>query len=196
MWRYIMNVVIVYESMFGTTRRIAEHIAEGITAHSATRPHQVVVRSVSEVTPAEVDAADLLVVGAPTHAHGLPRPATRAEAAVWSRDPDRDLALEPHALEDGVREWIDTLSPAGTLCAAFDTRADIPKPLSGSAARRIARRLARTGRESVLAPESFRVTVGGHPDAEEMDRAILWGKSLELASHLLRRTRREAAERV
>lgn len=191
-----MNVVIVYESMFGTTRRIAEHIADGIAAHAATRPHQVSVRSVSEVTRAEVDAADLLVVGAPTHAHGLPRPETRAEAAAWSRDPDRDLELEPFALQDGVREWLDALPRATTFCAAFDTRADIPRPLSGSAARRIARRLARTGRESVLAPESFRVTVGGHPDPEEMDRAILWGKSLELATHLLRRTRREASERV
>lgn len=181
-----MNTVIVYESMFGNTRLIAERIARGIEHHRSTAPTRVLVRSVAEVSAEEVAAADLLVVGAPTHAHSLPRHESRAQAAEWSADPKRHLDLEEHALDPGVREWLDRLPAASTLCAAFDTRADIPKPLSGAASHRIARRLARTGRQSVLAPESFRVTIGNHPEVEELDRAVVWGKSLAFASQVLR----------
>ncbi|RWZ59211.1 hypothetical protein ELQ92_13160 [Labedella populi] len=184
-----MNVVIVYESMFGNTRSIAERIARGIEHRRATPPHRISVTCVADVTAADVAEADLLVVGAPTHAHSLPRPESRAQAADWSADPERHLELEEHALDRGVREWLDGLPPADTLCAAFDTRADIPKPLSGAASHRITRRLARTGRRSVLAPESFRVTIGSHPEDEELDRAVVWGKSLALATEILVRDR-------
>jgi hypothetical protein len=191
-----MNIVIVYESMFGNTRLIAERVAEGVRHHHAIPPHHVSVRSVADVSAEDVAAADLLVVGAPTHAHGLPRQETRAQAAEWSTDPKRHLELEPHGLEAGVREWLDQLPPARVLCAAFDTRADIPKPLSGAASHRIARRLARTGRESVLAPESFRVTTGSHPESAELDRAVVWGKSLVFATEVLQRGRTSTADRA
>jgi hypothetical protein len=181
-----MNVVIVYESMFGNTRLIAERIARGIEHHRSTPPTHVLVRRVADVSAEEVAAADLLVVGSPTHAHSLPRRESRAQAAEWAADPKRHLELEEHALDAGIREWLDRLRPASTLCAAFDTRADIPKPLSGAASHRIARRLTRTGRRSVLVPESFRVTIGSHPEVEELDRAVVWGTSLAVASQVLR----------
>ena len=61
-----MRTLVVYESMFGNTRAIAEAVAAGLTEAA-----EVVLVPVREVTPAHVHSADLIVVGGPTHAHGL-----------------------------------------------------------------------------------------------------------------------------
>ena len=74
-----MRALIVYESMYGNTRRMAEAIAEGLEAAMPTR--------VLPVASADYDAlagADLLLVGGPTHAHGMSHPATRAEAVLYA----------------------------------------------------------------------------------------------------------------
>ena len=64
-----MNALIVYESMFGNTRRLAEAITDALrtTGVNAT---------IAPAHAAPVDLSDyrLVVVGAPTHAHSLPRP--------------------------------------------------------------------------------------------------------------------------
>lgn len=83
------RVTIVYESMFGSTRKVAEAIARGLGPRTTTR----VVR-VSEAPDSIVDA-DLVIIGAPTHAHGLSRPESRAEAAKWAADPERDSSSSP-----------------------------------------------------------------------------------------------------
>lgn len=74
-----MLVVVVFESLMGNTRRVAETIAEGIRA---TRPEiEVRCGTVSEAD-ADAAAADLLVVGAPTHFFVLPSPRSRR---LWTR---------------------------------------------------------------------------------------------------------------
>jgi len=183
-----MNVTVVYESMFGNTRRIAERIAQGIRTPLAGRPHRVIVRHVSAVTVEEAARADVLVVGAPTHANGLPRPTTRAEAARWAADPVADLSLEAPALGAGVGEWLEALPSGDGLFATFDTRADLARRLSGFASRGIAERLEATGRLSVLEPTSFMVTTTSHPEAQELARASTWG---EMIAHAV-----TAAERL
>jgi flavorubredoxin len=80
----MVRTTVVYESMFGATREIAEAIARGLT--EAGGHNDVTLRRTSEVTPEEVTASDLLVVGGPTHVHSLSRPETRKEAEKWSRD--------------------------------------------------------------------------------------------------------------
>ena len=69
-----MFVGIVYESLFGNTRDIAEAIAAGI--REAGPEADVVCCPVGEAGP-ELARADLLVVGAPTHFLGLPSARSR-----------------------------------------------------------------------------------------------------------------------
>jgi flavorubredoxin len=64
-----VDVVIVYESMFGNTRSIAESIADGVRTG---RPQATVsVLSVAEAVPEEIRKAALVVVGGPTHMRGM-----------------------------------------------------------------------------------------------------------------------------
>src|SRR4051794_36062744 len=106
------NVLIVYESMFGGTRRVAEAIADGL----APSGHCTVVE-VSHAPTVIGHEVDLLVIGAPTHAFGLSTPDTRREAQAETTDPVISREL-------GIREWLDALvvlTPR-TRTAAFDTR--------------------------------------------------------------------------
>src|SRR3974390_2827482 len=111
-----MRAVIVYESMFGSTRAVAEAIAEGM-ANCA----EVSVVPVGSAGPQCLEGVDLLVVGSPTHIHTLSRPKTRQLAVDQAAKPDSDVALEPGAEGQGVREWLGAvgrLHLAGA--AAFD----------------------------------------------------------------------------
>jgi hypothetical protein len=158
------RALVVYESMFGNTRLIADAIGEGLRDHFQT----VDVLDAS-VAPSTVDDVDLLVVGAPTHAFGMPRPKTRAAAR------QQGAAVE---LQRGVREWLGALvRPTHPIAAtAFDTRAK--GPITGSARRPINRRLRRLGFRTA-APISFTVTGTPGPLAEgDVDRARSWAASL------------------
>jgi hypothetical protein len=162
-----MDALVVVESSFGNTRRIAEAVAAGL----GPRVHARVV----DVTEAAglADGVDLLVVGGPTHALGMSRPATRRSAAEQAGN-------GAVAAEVGLREWLETLGPAaaGRLAAAFDTRVDHPR-LPGSAAAGALRRLHGLGYRRVTRPESFRVTgTKGPLKPGELERARLWGSGL------------------
>lgn len=74
-----MRVLIVYETLYGTNRLIADSIAAGIDGSVAITILE------ARSAPSAIDAdVDLLVVGGPNHKAGLPRPAIRAEAAAES----------------------------------------------------------------------------------------------------------------
>jgi hypothetical protein len=66
---------------------------------------------------------------------------------------------------------------AGIQAAAFDTRLDWPRWLSGSAADRIADALRDRG-ASVLSMESFLVTMKPELEDGQLERARAWGSSL------------------
>lgn len=166
------NALIVYESMFGNTRRVAEAIASGLQGSASVR--MINVNAAGDV-PAGVD---LLVVGGPTHAHGMTRDVTRAEATKWAADPAKDLTLEPEAPGTGVREWLDTLDHAPGLVASFDTKADIPEMLSGAAGAKIQKELERRGGTSLRGHESFLVHGNGNVSNTELQRAHDWGLRL------------------
>ena len=70
-----MGAVVVYESMFGDTETVAHAVARGIQDVM-----DVEVREVSQVLDGVDPSVELLVVKAPTHAFGLSRPSTRADA--------------------------------------------------------------------------------------------------------------------
>jgi hypothetical protein len=172
----VMRALVVYESQYGNTHQVAEAIGEAL-CHLA----DVDVVSIHDAGPELVGAADLLVVGAPTHVHGMSRPSTRTAAADAVPGPAGDLALDPSAAGDGVREWLESLAPLSGRAAAFDTRVDMAAVVTGRASKAIAKELRRHGLELVCDPESFLVTKQTHLVAGELERAHAWGRRLGTA---------------
>jgi Flavodoxin domain len=179
----MMRVLIVYESMFGSTRSIAEAIARGLDDH-----HVDVVNAADATTV--LDGCDLLVVGGPTQAWGMSWPSTRRSAPIRAEKVGSDLTLEPGAEKNaGVREWIAALGHEAVEAAAFDTRIKAPALFTGRASTRIARRLSRHGLSVIAPPESFLVDKKSHLLPGELERAREWGARLAtLASQKARRT--------
>jgi hypothetical protein len=168
----MMRALVVYESMFGNTRVIAEAVADGLS-----RRMRVDAVEVGAAPAAIGDDVALLVAGGPTHAFGMSRPGTRQDAAKQTT----------HGLVsagNGLREWLAAL-PDGSrrMAAAFDTRIARPR-LPGSAANAAERRLRRLGFRVAAPAKSFYVagTQGPLIDGEQ-GRARDWGAHLaELAA--------------
>ncbi|WP_113701230.1 flavodoxin family protein [Nonomuraea lactucae] len=163
-----MDALVVYESMYGNTKQIAEAVAEGL----ATRLRTEMVEVGS--TPGKVGPeVGLLVVGGPTHAFSMSRASTRRSAAQQATRPLVSTG-------NGVREWLAALGTASATLtsAAFDTRVAKPRML-GSAARGIAKRLRRLGIKAAAPAQSFYVIgTEGPLVAGELERARRWGESL------------------
>jgi len=172
-----VRALVVYESMYGNTEAIARAVAEGLSASGAVEVVEVVEVSAAPVAiPAGVD---LLVVGGPTHAHGMTRPDSRRSAAAKTEG----RVISPGI---GIREWLDAVrggATGGVAAAAFDTRLKGPAILWGSAAKAAAAHLQRLGFREAARPESF--LVGGPTGpvhdalvAGEVERARRWGEGL------------------
>ncbi len=95
-----MKAVVVYESMYGNTHLIANAIADGLreTGEAVAVPVHNAQRTL-------LDEADLIVVGGPTHAHGMTRAGTRRSAIAAAAKPDIDLTIDLDAEGPGLREW-------------------------------------------------------------------------------------------
>ncbi|WP_326834998.1 flavodoxin domain-containing protein [Amycolatopsis rhabdoformis] len=162
-----MRTLIVYESMFGSTEELARAVADGLGSADVVPV---------ERAPHDLTGYDLLVVGAPTHVHGLSRPATREAAADQA-----PAGTRTHEL--GAREWLGTLNvlPPGLDTAVFDTRLAKARWLTGSAAHAAAKLLRRLGHEPAVPPASFFVEVSGGDTRlveGEPARAAAWGADL------------------
>jgi hypothetical protein len=167
-----MRAVVVYESMYGNTHLVADAIAAGLG------DGDVRVVPVGDASAKLVRDADLLVVGGPTHVHGMSRESTRAAAREAAEKPGSDLEMDPDAEGPGLREWFDDLAALGGAAAAFDTRVDAPAGFTGRASKGIAKRLRRQGCTLVAEPESFLVTKETHLEPDEEARARSWGETL------------------
>ena len=141
-----MNVVILCDSKFGNTQRLAEAMQGALSP-----THDVQVRRPADGLP-DPEAIDVLIVGGPTHAHGASQP----------------LKAALKALPDG--------SLKRTRVAAFDTRFRMAKLLTGSAAGSAAKLLKHAGVAQVAPVESFFVTREDPPtlDPGEVERAAAW----------------------
>lgn len=162
-----MKAAVVYESMFGNTKLIAEAVAGGLS-----RFLEVETFEVGEA-PVLSDDVELVVVGGPTHAFGMSRPNTRKSAADQA---EGDLVSRGI----GIREWIEGLTrPTRPVAAAtFDTKVDRPR-FPGSAAASAHKHLRRTGFRVPVPPETFYVDGSIGPLLEgEYERAHLWGEDL------------------
>jgi hypothetical protein len=168
-----MRAVVVYESMYGNTHLVADAIGAGL------RPaFDVSVVPVSEVSPAVLADADLVVVGGPTHAHGMSRTVTRKGAVEAANKPVSDLKVEPGALGPGLRDWFGSLGRYPVKAAAFDTRMHGPAALTGRASKGVARSLRAHGFDLVAEPESFLVTKQDRLEPQETTLARDWGTKL------------------
>ena len=166
-----MRALVVVESMFGNTKEIAGAVADGLGESTGVDLIEV------NDAPREVRAdTGMLVVGGPTHAFGMSRPATRQDATTQAgRDPATDGI--------GIREWLERLEPGSHpgLAASFDTRIVSPR-VPGSAARAAQKRLKKFGFRPVMPAESFYVTGTPGPLVDgELERARGWGDLLALA---------------
>jgi flavodoxin len=172
-----MRALIVYESMYGNTRQVAEQIG------AAMQPRcEVSVVAVSEATDEMVDEADVLIVGGPTHMHGLSNRRSREMAKAMADRHDSGLTVEPDATPFGLREWFKVLRRHnGKVAATFDTRAKGPALLTGRASRAIARHLHRHGFR-IAATRSFVIGKHNRLAAGELARARTWGTSIALTA--------------
>jgi flavodoxin len=147
-----MKALVVYDSTYGNTRQIAEAIGGALADRYDV--HVQLVTNQPEVT----QDVSLLLVGAPTHAHGISQP---------------------------MRQFLDSLpqdAVRGMAAATFDTRFHKPKLLVGAASEGIARRLRKQGARIVMEPESFWVESGEGPlEAGEVERADGWARMLALS---------------
>ncbi|NUK06844.1 flavodoxin family protein [Streptomyces lunaelactis] len=179
-----MRVVIVFESLFGNTRQVAEAIADGVRE---SRPDaEIDCLRVEDANPERVGVADLLVVGGPTHMRGMTSGFSRkmglqAEQKESEGDQEKSRPEPEEGAEGpGVRDWFHGLSKTrnGARAAAFDTRADFR--LAGGAAHAIARRLRGHGYQLAAEPEGFIIEDTEGPLREgELDRAKAWGAALD-----------------
>ena len=181
-----MRALIIYESMFGNTHAVADAIAEGLRASG-----EATVVSAADAEGTDLTNVDLLVVGGPTHMHGLSGLYTRRSALRTAESSHGQLHAEPGASEEhGLRSVLETL-PAGShiepqgiavkhqvAAAAFDTRRSGPALLTGRASRTIAKRLRQRGYARAATPASFLVDSKDRLLDGEIDRAVAWGKVL------------------
>jgi Flavodoxin len=165
-----MKALVVYESMYGNTAVVGEAIAASLRARGLA----VEAGPVSGIDPAETEDADLLVVGGPTHAHGMSSSATRKTAATDKKNTFADPTLAP-----GLRGWVKRLpSGTGRLAAAFDTRFDRSVIVTGSAAKGIGRRLEGRGFRLVVDPECFFVSTENRLIEGEPEHATAWAATV------------------
>ena len=121
-----MRAVVIYESMFGNTHVIADHVAEGLGEE-----FEVTEVGVADLSAEMLAGVDLLVVGGPTHVHGMSSKRSR-EAAVEQAGRDEEVTLDPEAPGPGLKDWIGGLDEGhDRLAAAFDTRVDASPVLTG-----------------------------------------------------------------
>lgn len=146
-----MKVLIIYDSVYGNTEKIARAIAEAITPSN-----EVKVLRAGEANPPELASIGLLIVGSPTHG-GRPTP----------------------AIQDLLNKMAKA-SLKGIKVAAFDTRSQAKLArVFGNAAGRIAGHLTKKGGVLIASPEGFSVTGTKGPLKEgELERAAGWAKGI------------------
>jgi hypothetical protein len=159
-----MRALVVYETMFGTTKVVAEAIAQGLSLFGDVEA----LEAGAALRHALPRTLRLLVVGGPAYAFGMSRPLTRYQRAHVART---------ESVSIGIREWIRGRGPglAGIAAATFDTR-PVYSSSTASAARAAARALRVCGVDIVASPQTFLATgITGRLVNGELARARAWG---------------------
>lgn len=145
-----MNSLVVFDSQYGNTEKIARQLASTLSAFGPSRAVRV-----TEILPGDTAGIDLLVIGCPTQAWNSTQ-VTRTFI----------MGLERKLLEH-------------LFVGAFDTRIDKPGWLTGSAARAMAKQLRQREARVLLPAESFLVKGTEGPLVPgELERAAAWAQAL------------------
>lgn len=165
-----LRALVVFESMFGNTEKVAHAVTGGLELEGAA----VVLTEVT-AAPMTLDPdLDLLVVGAPTHAFGLSRPRTRADAVRQGAPGER--------ADVGLREWVAAAHvdrAHAPPVAAFDTRVTRVRWLPRAAGTAATRLLRVRALKPLDKPVGFLVAdLTGPPLDGETERAVAWGRHL------------------
>ena len=158
-----MKALIVYDSVFGNTEKVAQSIGKAIGSQG-----QVETLPVSQVTLDQLRGLEILIVGSLTRSF---RP-TPAISQFLKALPKNCLAGINVAAFD-TRIWLNTIDSA-----AF--RFIVNK--GGYAANTIATALKKKGGTLLMPPEGFLVTGEQGPLKEgELERAVEWVRQMQLA---------------
>jgi len=153
-----MNALVIYDSVFGNTERIARSIA-------AALGEDTVAQNVSAVTAADLNGIDILFVGSPTRGF-KPPPAITAFLA----------SLPADALKGVKAAAFDTRIPLDSIKNPI-FRLIVKK--GGYADRIIAKALAAKGAALAIPSDGFIVLASEGPLKEgERDRAAVWARSI------------------
>jgi flavodoxin len=155
-----MEAVILYDSFFGNTEKIANAIGESLRPAYSVKSFRP-----KDASYEEIRKADLLVVGSPTRGF---RPTEELKLFLVS---------------------LPAQSLAGKKVAAFDTRMAVREvnnliltvmvKIFGYAAEPIAHMLKKCGGQLVVSPEGFFVKASEGPLKDgELERAARWGRTL------------------
>lgn len=155
-----MKALVVFESFFGNTEKIANAVAGGLAARG-----EVTMRKVADLRPEELKNFDLVVVGSPTRGF---QPSDGTKALL-------------KALPAGTLQ--------GVKVAAFDTRMDVKEvnnafltfmeKIFGYAAEPIGRALVKAGGTLIGKPQGYFVHGSEGPLWDgELERAAAWGEQL------------------
>lgn len=156
-----MKTLILYDSTFGNTEKVANAIAEGIGKSEDCK-----VTKIEDFSNEVLQGIDLLLIGSPT------------------------IAFNPSLNTKIFLKRMSGNSCSGIKAAAFDTRMNVQEVNSkflifmakhfGYADRAIVRNLKRAGCEIIAPAEGFIVKGSEGPLKEgELDRARAWGGKLK-----------------
>jgi Flavodoxin len=163
-----MKAVVVYESHWGNTQAIARAVAAGFGADAEAL-------TTDQASAAALLDADLLVVGAPLIAFGLPSDKMRAGIAA-----ETNMAPSPPDLSHpSLSSWLRGLPRGHGLSASFETRI---RWSPGGATGAIDRGLKDAGYRSIGKGRRFIVAGKYGPLRDgEIELARQWGAELAAA---------------
>ena len=152
-----MNTLIIYDSMYGNTEKIARAIGDGISG-------EVIIKHVNKVDLSELKTNSLVIVGSPTRGFR----ASEAIQSFLNTIPKGDLnnimvaAFDTRMPEQDVGRGLKIIMKVG-----------------GYAAPRIAKMLEKKGGNLTVPPEGFFVIDREGPLKEgELERAKEWGRKI------------------
>jgi len=154
-----MKVLIIYDSFFGNTEKIAQTIGDSLSPKN-----QVDVVRIGALKPEQLTGVGLLLVGSPTRAFRPTKPIIK-----FLKN------LPKGALKDVQVAAFDTRINPAEVNSRF---LNICVKLFGYAAEPIARLLVRKGGQQIIEPAGFFVKASEGPLKEgELQRATEWVKT-------------------
>lgn len=160
-----MKALIIYDSYFGNTEKIAQSLA---LAFNNTANFEI--QRINSISPSQLKQYQLIILGSPTRGF---KPSEGSIKFINGIN-DHDLEGIKIATFD-TRIWLETIK------SRFARKM---VDVGGYAAKQLAKRLEKKGATSIVEPEGFFVMDTEGPLKEgELERAELWGQEVLKAAN-------------